>query len=117
MLARDTTYGDALFSPFLSIVVIIVVNQRTGNSTGFQSEEIGCNSKVLHPYETIHRMGVEIHRCRDTTIERSVIPRNKPDDRHLLFVNSRIQGYNGAKMTFIKCHSQEFSKRFYNNQA
>ena len=43
MLARDTTYGDALFSPFLSIVVIIVVNQRTGNSTGFQSEEIGCN--------------------------------------------------------------------------
>ena len=46
MLARDTTYGDALFFPFLSIVVIIVVNQWTGNSTGFLSKEVGCNSSL-----------------------------------------------------------------------
>ena len=47
MLARDTTYGDALFFPFLSIVVIIVVNQWTGNSTGFLSKEVGCNKHLL----------------------------------------------------------------------
>lgn len=42
VLVHDTTYGDALFS-FSSIVVIIVVNSRTGKPADDLSEDIGSN--------------------------------------------------------------------------
>ena len=57
MLARDTTYGDALFFPFLSIVVIIVVNQWTGNSTGYLSKEVGCNNLLKNLLAEKQKMG------------------------------------------------------------